>query len=125
VSFSIPIRYPTLGEIRKEIKNAESRLREIKCNAAEYRDRFLADQIVFHGECNDKKAKTDVARIKQSEHRSGIFAKLKAVMGKTRGPGVAFILLPLLDGKHKTIVDSDDDQRCEFTFVGRNNPRRT
>jgi hypothetical protein len=52
VSFSIPIRYPTLGEIRKEIKNAESRLREIKCNAAEYRDRFLANQIVFHGECN-------------------------------------------------------------------------
>jgi hypothetical protein len=105
VSFTIPTKYPTLSEVRREIQRAETKLRDIKLNAAEYRDTFLAEQVIFHGQCNDKKAKAEVARIKQAEHLSGIFQKLKAVMGKTRGPGIAFILLPLIDGKFQTIVN--------------------
>jgi hypothetical protein len=108
ISFSIPTKYPTLSEVRREILNAERKVREIKLNAAVCRDSFLAEQVIFHGHCNDKKAKAEVARIKQAEHLSGIFQKLKAVMGKTRGPGIAFILLPLIDGKHQTIVNSEE-----------------
>jgi ribonuclease HI len=108
VGFTIPIQYPTLSAVRHEIKQAESKLRDCKLHAAEYRDTFLAEQVRFHGQCNDKKAKAAVARIKQAEHLSGIFMKLKAVMGKSHGPGIAFLLLPVINGEHKTIVDSDD-----------------
>jgi hypothetical protein len=48
VSFTIPVRYPTIIEVRREIQNAESKLREVKLNAAEYRDTFLAEQVEFH-----------------------------------------------------------------------------
>jgi hypothetical protein len=59
-----------------------------------------------------------VLRTKRAEHLSGIFKWLQAITEKTRGPGIAFILLPLLEGKYETVVHSDniETQICDSNY---------
>jgi hypothetical protein len=107
VNFNVPISTPSIAEIRKAIKDTEKKLKEVKANAARHRDEFLSDQAMVHETANKKVAKAAVLRIRRAEHLSGIFQRLQAIMGKTRGPGIAFILLPLMEGKYETVVHSD------------------
>jgi hypothetical protein len=108
ICFEVPTIIPTIAIIRKTILVTETKLKDLKLHAAQHRAEFLTDQAMVHETANLKEAKAAVLRIKNAEHLAGIFQRLKAIMGKTRGPGIAFILLPLLEGKYETIVHSEE-----------------
>jgi hypothetical protein len=118
VTFNVPTTVPTIAVIRKSIRDTENKIKLVKSNAAQHRVEFLTDQAMVHETANKKEAKAAVTRIKNAEHLSGIFQRLQSIMGKTRGPGIAFILLPLLHGKFETVVHSEkvETHICESNY---------